>query len=161
MQSVFLIQTSATEITENQAYSAADVTTGPRFCDDILKHERYFNAEPYWREEGFGRYEAWQDVGEGDRILLYCTSSIDEYAATLSHILSVEEREIRSDGALLRLGPPRRISPPIDYQQIHQLVENGRFSERMRYCGQQGFNFTKVARSDLQTVEELREVKRR
>lgn len=159
MSGVYLIQTSATEITENKEHSAADATIGPRFCDDILKHQRYFNAEPYWREEGFGRREAWQAIGEGDQVLLYCTSSVDEYAATLSHVLPVAERETRSDGALLRFESPQRTTPPIGYQEIRRLIDDGRFSERMRYCGQRGFNFNKVAKGDLRTVEEVSEIR--
>jgi hypothetical protein len=42
----------------------------------------------------------------------------------------------------------------IDYQEIQRLVEQGAFSEKMAYCGQQGFNFTRVVSLGLEKVKE-------
>lgn len=151
---VFLIQTSATAITNNAEHAAASATTGPRFCDDILEHHTYVNASPYWKEEGFDRHTAWQRAEAGDIALLYCTSSVEEYGASLSHVLPIEEKEITDEGALLRFEDAVEITPKLDYQEIHRLADQGRLSDRMRYCGQQGFNFTEVEPRDFEAITE-------
>lgn len=80
--------------------------------------------------------------------------SVDEHGACLSHVLPIEDKRIDPDGALLRFDDPVETDPKLDYQQIQRLVNEGVFSERMGYCGQEGFNFTPVADSDLRAVRE-------
>lgn len=152
--SVFLIQTSATKITTNDEYAATDYTTGPRFCDDILTHHTYVNAIPYWQTDAYDRRDAWQTVAPGDTALLYCTSLVDAHSACLSHVLPITAVERTDEAALLRLDTPVECTPKLSYQEIHRLVDQGHFSPRMAYCGQQGFNFTETDPQDLDAVQE-------
>lgn len=153
--SVFLIQTNGHEISDDAAPEYIRGAKGPTFVDEPLKHHRYFNASPYWKREGYERREAWESATEGDTALLYCSSSVDEHPTCISHLLTIEDKQIDSEGALLEFGTPVEIEPKINYQGIQQLVDQGKFSEKMNYCGQQGFNFSQVANSDLDKINEL------
>lgn len=152
--SVFLIQTNGREISSAKAEYTA-IATGPRMVDEPLKHRQYINAAPHWKEPGYGRQDAWHEANGGDTALLYCDSTVDEHGACLSHILPVEDKVIDSEKARLELDTPIEIEPKLAYQEIHQLIDQGELSGKMKNCGQQGFNFTQVAESDLEKVREL------
>lgn len=153
--SIFLIQTNGREISEDAKSEYIRGAMGPTFVDEPLRHHRYFNATPYWKREGYERRDAWENATQGDTAILYCSSSVEEHPTCISHILPIEKKEIDSDGALLKFETSIEIEPKINYQDIQRLVEQGEFSEKMRYCGQQGFNFTQVANSDLDKVNEI------
>lgn len=153
--SVFLIQTNGRKISEDAKSEYIRGAHGPTFVDEPLKHHRYFNADPYWKREGYQRRDAWETASEGDTALLYCSSSVDEHPTCLSHILPIIDKQIDGEGARLKFETPKELVPKIDYEEIQRLVDQGNFTEKMGYCGQQGFNFTQVTNSDLQTVERL------
>lgn len=153
--SVFLIQTNGRKISEDAAPEYIRGAKGPTFVDEPLRHQRYFNARPYWKREGYDRRDAWYAAKSGDTALLYCSSSVEDHPTCISHILPIEAKKIDSEGALLEFGKPLEIVPKINYQDIQRLVDKGEFSKKMRYCGQQGFNFTKVRQSDLDKVRDL------
>lgn len=153
--SVFLIQTNGRKISEDAAPEYIRGAKGPTFDDEPLRHQRYFNASPYWKRDGYGRRDAWHEANSGDTALLYCSSTVEEHPTCISHILPIEDKQIDSEGALLEFDTPVEIEPKIDYQDIHRLVDQGKFSNKMGYCDQQGFNFTRVAKSDLRKVAEL------
>ena len=152
--SVFLIQTNGREISDDAKEEYVDGARGPTFVDEPLCHHRYFNADPYWKRDGFGRREAWETAKAGDTALLYCASSVDEHPTCLSHVLPIEAKQIDSDGALLTFATPIEVEPKLQYQEVQQLVADGEFSDAMGYCGQQGFNFTEVVESDLAIVQD-------
>lgn len=74
---VYLIQTNGADIdtTANAAYVAS--AEGPRLCDELLTHQRYFNAESYWQQgldwEGEGARLEFGDVIELDSLIAYST----------------------------------------------------------------------------------------
>lgn len=108
----FLIQVSgnAIEAEADPAYIAG--AKGPRFCDEPLRHGEYFNASPYWRREGFGRYEAWQTLNPDDEGLLYCTSNVREHGACLSHLLTIGDvHRDAEDGARLEFAAVQELTP--------------------------------------------------
>ena len=150
---VFLIQASGRPIQEDAHPAYRQQAAGPTFVDEPLRHGRYVNAAPFWRREGYGRRAAWERVGAGDLAMLYCTSSVDRHPRCLSHLLPVEGRTIDEDGAVLDLGTAIELAPKVPYEDLQGLVEAGELSERMGLCGQQGFNFTRVERSDLDAVQ--------
>lgn len=151
---VLLIQTSGADITTaNAAYIRE--AEGPRYCDEPLKHNRYFNAEPFWKH-GFLRRRAWQSASEGDKALLYCTGSVDEYPSCLSHVLTIDEKRIvPEEGAWLEFSEIKEITPAIEYSRIQSLINQGEFSEGMGECGREGFNIRPVEEQDLATVKEI------
>ena len=153
--SVFLIQTNGREISEDAKPEYIRGAMGPTFVDEPLRHHRYFNANPYWKREGYERRDAWETATGGDTALLYCSSSVNDHPTCLSHILPIENKQIDSKGALLEFETSIEIEPKINYQDIQRLVDQGEFSEKMGYCGQQGFNFTQVAPSDFDKVNDL------
>jgi hypothetical protein len=153
--SVYLIQTSGAEIASvaNPAYVSA--AEGPRFCDEPLRHQCYFNAEPYWKQ-GFQRRRAWQTASAGDVALLYCTGSVDEFPSRLSHVLPIAEKRIVPDeGAWLEFEETIALASPITYATLTTQREHQNFSEGMERCGQEGFNFRRVREKDLDRVEDL------
>ena len=85
----------------------------------------------------------------------YCSSSVEEHPTCISHLLPIADKQIDADGASLEFETPIEIEPKITYQEIQRLVNQGEFSEKMGYCGQQGFNFTQVTDSDLDKINEL------
>jgi len=154
----FLIQVSGRSIEENAATAYVEGARGPRFCDEPLRHGEYFNASPFWKREGFGRYETWQTISAGDEGLLYCTSSVDEHGACLSHLLTVDEVHRDSDeGARLKFSTVRELVPKVPYSDIQSEIEDGKLSEQMQYCGQEGFNITLIPQSDLDEILTLTE----
>lgn len=152
----FLIQVSGHPIEEKADPAYREGAQGPRFCDEPLRHGEYFNASPFWKREGFGRYEAWQTISSGDEGLLYCTSSVDEHGACLSHLLTVDD-VIRNDheGARLTFAAVRELVPKIPFSDIRAEIEAGRLSEQMEYCGQEGFNITSITKSDITRILDL------
>lgn len=152
---VYLIQTSGADIKTNADPAYVSAAEGPRFCDEPLQHERYFNAEPYW-QQGFVRRRAWQTASNGDIALLYCTGSVDGYSSSLSHVLPIaEKRIVDGEGAWLKFAKTVELAPTIDYATIQSKINNGEFSDGMGRCGQEGFNFRRIEDSDLQTVQRL------
>ena len=149
---VYLIQVSGHEIAEKASLQYIEATKGPRYCDEPLVHHQYHNASPFWMEEGYGRRDAWKTVVPGDRVLLYGTSNVDA-GAGLSHVLDVVAVELHRDaGAWLRFDEPQPLDPLISYGEIQRLVRDEKFSVDMNRCGQEGFNFTRVERTDLTTA---------
>ena len=152
----FLIQVSGHPIEEKAAPAYVEGAKGPRFCDEPLRHGEYFNASPFWKRDGFDRYEAWQTLAPGDEGLLYCTSSVDEHGACLSHFLTVESVHLDDEeGARLEFSEVQELVPKVPYSDIGTEIEAGRLSEQMQYCGQEGFNITLIPESDIGRVLEL------
>lgn len=152
----FLIQVSGHPIEEKANPAYIEGAKGPRFCDEPLRHGEYFNASPFWKREGFGRFEAWQTLAPGDEGLLYCTSSVDEHGACLSHLLTVGE-VYRDDveGARLEFADVQELVPKVPYSDIRAEIEANRLSEQMQSCGQEGFNITLIPESDINRILDL------
>lgn len=152
----FLIQVSGHPIREEADPKYVAGAKGPRFCDEPLQHGEYFNASPFWEEEGYGRLEAWKGISSGDDVLLYCSGSVEEHGACLSHLLTVGDVKIDdSEGARLVFSDVQKLDPTISYGEIQEEIEAERFSEEMNYCGQEGFNIAEVEKSDRDRVLEL------
>ena len=136
------------------------VRRGPRFCDEPLQHGEYFNASPFWKEQEYGRRDAWQSISSGDEVLLYCSGSIDEHGSCLSHLLTVGNVSVdESDGARLEFSDLKELDPKIPYAEIQAEIRAGRFTEAMNRCGQEGFNIAQAAEPDLARVLELAELR--
>ena len=152
----FLIQVSGHPIKEKADPAYIEGAKGPRFCDEPLRHGEYFNASPFWKREGFGRYEAWRTLAPGDEGLLYCTSSVDEHGACLSHLLTVGDvHRDDEEGARLEFSDVQELLPKVPYSDIRAEIEAGRLSEQMQYCGQEGFNITLIPESDISRILDL------
>jgi hypothetical protein len=151
----FLIQVSGHSIEEKAAPAYVEGAKGSRFCDEPLQHREYFNASPFWKREGFSRREAWQTLTPGDEGLLYCTGSVDEHGACLSHILTIDTVTRDDEGARLEFSSMEELVPKIPYSDIRGEIAAGRLSEEMKYCGQEGFNITLVPESDIGRVRSL------
>jgi hypothetical protein len=152
----FLIQVSGHPIQEKAASAYIEGAKGTRFCDEPLRHGEYFNASPFWKREGFGRYEAWQTISADDEGLLYCTSSVDEHGACLSHLLTVGEvNRNEHEGARLKFSSVRELLPKVPYSDVQAEIKAGRLSEQMQYCGQEGFNITLIPQSDVDRILDL------
>lgn len=154
--SSFLIQVSGHSIQDKADPRYIAGANGPRFCDEPLKHGEYFNASPFWKREGYGRRQAWNSIGPGDEVLLYCTGSVDEHGACLSHLLTVDTVTLNeSEGARIEFSAVQELEPKIPYSDIQDGIEKDHFSDRMKYCGQEGFNIAQIADSDIDRVHDL------
>lgn len=154
--SVFLIQTSGHTVEDINNPEYAAVAKARRLCDELFYYEEYVNASPYWQETGFGRHAAWQSVEPGDDVLIYCTGSVDEYGASLSHIATVADVDIEpSTAARLHFASVDELDPAISYNRLMRECDAGRLSESMQYCGQEGFNFTQVTEADWARIQAL------
>lgn len=149
---VYLVQVRGHEISD--ALREAE-GKDPRYCDDLINHGIYINAEGEWREKKYNRRKAWNTIQPGDKVLLYCTTSVKEYEGVLSHIFTVKKRDIDNEQDVAKLAfkhPSEELDQPIPYGKIKHLVEEGTLSEKMGYCGRPGFKFTKVDPHDLEII---------
>lgn len=155
--SVFLIQVNGATLEEVAPPGHIEAGgKGPRYCDEPLVHQQYVNGGDHWKQEGFGRREAWETASSNDLVLLYSTSDVHEvWGASLSHVLRTDEKRIDEVGARLFFDRVVELQPKLGYREIHEQRREGNFSSRMRYCGQEGFNITQVEERDLETVREL------
>jgi len=152
----FLIQVSGHPMRETAQPEYVEGAKGPLMCSEPLVHGEYFNASPYWQEEGFERYSAWRSIEPGDTVFLYCTGSVDGHESSLSHMLTVDSVSLDDEeGARLVFEEVRELEPNISYDRIQREIEAGRLSEETGYCGQEGFNFTEIADSDRDRILEL------
>ncbi|MDG5778633.1 hypothetical protein VB773_00145 [Haloarculaceae archaeon H-GB2-1] len=152
----FLIQVSGHPIKEEAKPEYIEGPKGTRFCDEPLRHGEYFNASPYWSREGFGRRDAWETITPGDEGLLYCTGSVDEHGASLSHLLTVGDvSRDNVEGARLEFSTMQELIPKMPYDDIRNDIEAGRLFDQMGYCGQEGFNITRIPASDIQRIRDL------
>jgi predicted RNA-binding protein with PUA-like domain len=100
------------------------------FCDEPLRHGEYFNASPFWQREGYGRRNAWRSISPGDDVLLYCSGSVDEHRACLSHLLTVGDvSRDKSDGAQLDFSEAQELDPKISYGEIQDEISADCFSD--------------------------------
>lgn len=154
---VLLIQVNGARLEEAAPPGHIDAGgKGPRYCDDPIVHQQYVNGGDHWKQDAFGRREAWETVSPNDAVLLYSTSNVhEEWGASLSHVLRIEDKQIDEKGARLFFDKCLELHPKIPYGNIQDRIGAGDFSERMRYCGQQGFNITRVSETDLKTVQEM------
>lgn len=149
---VYLIQTNGAEIASAADPAYAEATEGPRFCDEVLEHRRYFNPAPFWRERS-SRRRAWETAAAGDVALLYCTGSVDEFPRRLSHVCPIAaKRLVEGEGAWLEFEEPVELAAPVEYATIQDGVERGAFSVGMGRAGSQGFTFRQVTFMDLELV---------
>lgn len=88
--------------------------------------------------------------------MLYCTSSVDEHGACLSHLITVGDVHLDDeDGARLEFADVRELVPKMPYGDIQSEIEADRLSEQMQYCGQEGFNITLVPESDVSRILDI------
>lgn len=106
--------------------------------------------------------DSWRSVQKGDTVLVYCTGTVEPYPSQLSYIMTVDQVELSDEKAILRFGESTELRQPMTREEILERIESGEFSEGMRGCGRQGFNFCRVTESDLEIVlkwSESKEVK--
>lgn len=149
---VFLIQVSGRWISAPSHRAAGG--KGPRNSDDPLEHHQYVNGGDSW-EEGVRRKEAWEHIDEGDIVLLYTTYDVPGHSSCLSYVYRVGGKSIGVEGARLEFDAVVELTPEIDYEQIHDEVANGDFTEEMRACGTEGFNFKEVEARNFDRLREL------
>lgn len=152
--SVFLIQVSG-RTPQSEEYKEIG-KRGPLYKHP-LEYGFYLNTEGTWKREGWGRRNAWESIEKGDKVLVYCTGNVEDYSSSLSHILTVEEKVIDEENDFARLEfdePLEELEPKIPYNEIQDMVDREELSEKMGYCGGEGFNITKVKESDLERVRE-------
>lgn len=148
MPKTFLIQSSGDETDRPPADTKAQ---------EPIEHGFY--NHPNWhnqtKDEDFG------EVSEGDIILLYCTSSVDECPKQIKYIFRVTgKEEDRSSGE--EIGVPNKIlleqeqelSPGFSLDNIRSWMEEGKISENMNRAGTLGFNITEVEESDYEAIVE-------
>jgi hypothetical protein len=149
---VFLIQVNGDRTIEPSHRAGGG--KGPRKSDDPLEHNRYVNGGDSW-EEGIHRRRAWERIGEGDIVLLYTTHNVPDHSSCLSYVYRVGAKSIGDEGARLEFDAVVELTPEIDYEQIRAEVANGDFTEEMRACGTEGFNFKQVEAHNFDRLREL------
>jgi hypothetical protein len=67
--------------------------------------------------------------------------------------LTVDEVDRDShEGARLKFSTVRELVPKVPYSDIQAEIAEGKLSDQMQYCGQEGFNVTLIAQSDLDEI---------
>ncbi len=105
---------------------------------NITENHRYENhhwmSKPRDRDHG--------EVKAGDELLVYCTSSVPDFGATLAFRVLV--KDVSPDQVEFELDQPIFFSSPLGRQVVHDFVTQKRLPEEFRKCGQQGFNIVKI-----------------
>ncbi len=143
--SVFVIQVSGKENEHEETRAKAK-----KYWQEPIEQFIYINYD--WKRSRI-LSEAWQEVKEGDKILVYCTAGTP-WPSSLSHIFTVDKVELKEDKAIMYIKDKTEIKPPMPLDIIRKKIENNEFSQLMKGCGTQGYIFWKVEEGDLKVVEE-------
>lgn len=146
---VFVIQVSGAENEHEDTKSEAK-----KYWQEPIERFKYINYN--WKGNRRILREAWTEVKEEDKVLVYCTADTP-WPSSLSHIFTVKKVELKDDRAIVYLKDKIEIRPPIPLDVIRKKIEDGEFSQSMKGCGTQGYNFWKVEERDLKVVEEWME----
>jgi len=150
---VFLIQTSAAESDHD---SEADT-----WAEEPLEYNFYRNNQ--WHKKI--RDSDFEEIEEGDIVLLYCTGNVDQCPKQIKYIYEVDEKlERRGEGNIgvdnqINLSIKRELTRGFGLHLIRIYVNEGRLSEPMNEVGTIGFNVTQVEEQDLETILEWDEDK--
>jgi hypothetical protein len=129
-----------------------------KLCDRTYAEE--MNKFNYYRNDTWNREDKRdRDFGEvkiGDITIQYCTSNVKESPSQIKNIFSVEEiNNIPQDpefSHVLKLKLQKELIHVCHYSTIQKLAANGVLSEKMKKCGQRGFNICKVTEEDYQKL---------
>lgn len=140
---VFVIQVSGGETTHKE--------TGAKYWwQEPIEKNVYINYD--WDKKQV-MTDAWKNIKEGDKVIVYCTSNVEPYPSQLSHVFSVWKVELSSEKAKLYLKDKKELRQPMSRDEILEKVESRELSEGMGRCGSQGFNIWQVAESDTDVVQ--------
>ena len=138
---VFLIQVSGGESTHSE-------TKASKWWQEPIEEGVYIHH--YWKNRR--ETSLWEGIREGDKVLTYCTGSVEPYPFCISHVFAVEKVELGDENAVLHLGEKTELKRGMSLEVIREKVESGELSEKMKNCGIQGFNMGEVEDSDLDTI---------
>ena len=105
---------------------------------NITENHRYENHA--WMKKNRDRDH--REVKAGDELLVYCTSNVPTYGATVAYRVTVNG--VSQDHSVFELGEPEIFSSPLNMQAVHDLVDQGKLPEEFRGCGQQGFKIMRI-----------------
>ena len=105
---------------------------------NITENHRYENHA--WMKKNRDRDHG--EVKAGDELLVYCTSNVPTYGATVAYRVTVNG--VSQDHSVFELGEPEILSSPLNMQAVHDLVAQGKLPEEFRKCGRQGFNIIRI-----------------
>ena len=105
---------------------------------NITENHRYENHA--WMKKNRDRDHG--EVKAGDELLVYCTSNVPTYGATVAYRVTVNG--VSQDHSVFELGEPEIFSSPLNRQAVYDLVDQGKLPEEFRGCGQQGFNIIRI-----------------
>jgi len=107
----------------------------------LLINKEYVNMEWYTNN----RDRAHGLVKKGDILFVYFTSKALLYKQKIKIIGEVEE--INEDHTIMKIKLIGTING-LCLSKIRGMIKNKKFSERLKFCGRQGFNITKLYKKD-------------
>ena len=108
----------------------------------IMNNRHYENLK--WKHKNKRGNEHHGMVETGDRLVLYCTSTVPNEAHRKLLAFSVTVSSVSADRTTFELGEPQFFSNPLKLADIRKYVKQGKLDKCFDYCGKQWFNITKL-----------------
>ena len=119
----------------------------------IMNNRHYENLK--WKRKNKKGNEHHGMVKPGDRLVLYCTSTVPNETHRSFLAFSVAVSSVSADRTAFELGEPQFFSNPLKRVDIHKYVKQGKLDKCFDYCGEQWFNITKLEPTAVEQIFDL------
>ena len=121
--------------------------------DTIMNNHHYENLK--WRSKNKKGNEHQGTVESGDRIVLYCTSTVPNEIHKKLLAFSAVVSSVSNDRTTFKVGEPQFFNNPLKLMDIRECVKQGKLDKCFDYCGKQWFNITKLEPTAVKQLFDL------
>ena len=138
----YLIQVDSTRKNYTPS-NFSNIPGEPIFAEDVLLHNRFVLDE-----ESIKINQDFLKLKNNDYIIVYCNSLVPHSPNQIKFIYSI----ISKIGNKVILKIKKKLLRGYKLDHILSLVDEGKLSENMKYCGKPGFKIIQVEFSDLELL---------
>lgn len=107
---VFVIQVSGGASTHEE-------TQVDKWWKEPIEEGVYINYN--WRER-IARKETWENIKKSDKVIVYCTGSVDPHPSQISHVFTITEVDLNDERALMRLSEKKELTTGMSLDVIRK-----------------------------------------
>ena len=121
--------------------------------DTIINNRHYENLK--WKKKNKKGNEHHGMVESGDRLVLYCTSTVPNETHRKRLVFSVIVSSVSADRTTFKLGKFKFFKNPLKLMDIRNCVEQGKLDNAFDSCGKQWFNITELEPTAVKQLFDL------